>query len=69
MSDAHDPDLTPCPFCGGTALEVAQPLADESDWAVICQSCGTMGPDGTREHAERLWNIRHPYTAQGNGKP
>lgn len=33
----------PCPFCGGVELEVEE-LEENIVYAVVCHSCGTIGP-------------------------
>lgn len=57
--------LKPCPFCGGTDIEV-----ESSDYGgpyVFCNDCGALGPptrwtDETADdhaRARALWNTRH----------
>lgn len=61
-----DPDLLPCPFCGGKA----DYNNDGGRWdQVICGSCGCRGceyPD-SREKAAAAWNRRSPLP-QGEPK-
>lgn len=51
--------LKPCPFCGSEDCEVTD--VDEilkTNW-VICNQCGTFGPDGSTEaEAIEKWNQR-----------
>lgn len=64
-------DLKPCPFCGGTALELER-CGGHYSW-IQCLTCTMQGPNGaTDEHnsklygdhtkndrlAEELWNRR-----------
>jgi Lar family restriction alleviation protein len=44
--------LKPCPFCGGSALEVEGDLGKQ--W-VFCHGCGTSGPVGDA-HQCGVWN-------------
>ena len=60
-------ELLPCPFCGGQA---SMGYCSESykSFAVICDKCGSEGPDvpidtvkereSGRHKAADLWNIR-----------
>lgn len=50
-------ELKPCPFCGGTELEVME--IDEGFSAVACDTCDAIGPMGQGdEEAKREWNQR-----------
>ncbi|MEF8793933.1 Lar family restriction alleviation protein [Thiohalorhabdus sp.] len=47
----------PCPFCGGTELEVMD--IDEGYAAIACDTCDAFGPMGLgAEGAWREWNHR-----------
>ena len=52
-----DMEMSRCPFCG-----VENPHLEETDvrsWAVVCGSCGTIGPVGRDEiQAIGRWNWR-----------
>lgn len=61
-------DPKPCPFCGGTDLEVAT-VADPGYTSVACLTCFADGPqidllnhlnDDTAALAEAAWNERKP---------
>jgi hypothetical protein len=63
--------LEQCPFCWGNNSEVAvvdRRVAQRNGgylmidrFAVICNACGTTGPDALNaEEAIRRWNIRGP---------
>jgi Lar family restriction alleviation protein len=58
---ASNPELRRCPFCG-----VENPHLEETDvhsWAVVCGSCGTIGPVGSDEvQAIDRWNWRPAVT-------
>jgi Lar family restriction alleviation protein len=58
---ASTPPLCRCPFCG-----VENPHLEETDvrsWAVVCGSCGTIGPVGNDEvQAIARWNWRPALT-------
>lgn len=53
--------MSRCPFCG-----VENPHLEETDvrsWAVVCGSCGTIGPAGSDEiQAVARWNWRPMLT-------
>lgn len=34
--------ITRCPFCAGDKMHIEE--TDMSTWAVVCESCGTIGP-------------------------
>ena len=52
-----DEDLKPCPFCGGTELEILD--IDEGFCAVACETCDAFGPMGMGpEGAREEWNHR-----------
>ena len=59
-----DPELRPCPFCGGPARLYYQ-LDDLSDWVVACNGCGARScPDGIRYDRDLAiadWNTRRSY--------
>lgn len=56
-----DKKMSRCPFCG-----VENPHLEETDvcsWAVVCGSCGTIGPVGSDEiEAVDRWNWRPALT-------
>lgn len=37
-------DLTPCPFCGSTDLDVHPKNADQTAACVVCRQCAAQGP-------------------------
>ena len=54
-------ELLPCPFCGGTNLEIAH-AADKNgtyDWKVACADCYIFHE--TEEQAIASWNRRADY--------
>lgn len=57
--------MSRCPFCG-----IENPHLEETDvrsWAVVCGSCGTIGPVGRDEvQAVARWN-RRPAPGSGSG--
>lgn len=62
MSFIRPKQLLPCPFCGGTRVELMTNFKGE--W-VVCRSCHSSGPmftEGTCEQqcaeAELAWNRR-----------
>lgn len=68
-----EPELKPCPFCGGPAKLVdygadAQPDDMDLDigewWLAGCEACGVQlpqqGENPTREQAIAAWNRRLP---------
>lgn len=47
----------PCPFCAGEAIHLLE--VDKDAWAIICPSCGAIGPAAQDAGgAGRLWNQR-----------
>ena len=62
-----EPNLKPCPFCGGAAkfVDYGQPN-DFEDWNVECEKCGIMviapgqeeGWVTTKAEAAEAWNRR-----------
>ena len=55
---ADGPDVVFCPFCGENYGFVIKPL-EEGHAAVVCHSCGAVGPFGApAEAAKRRWNTR-----------
>lgn len=49
-------ELKPCPFCGGTKLEIVC-FADLN--YVTCNTCGVDGPDAdNKQEATEVWNER-----------
>ena len=63
-------DLKPCPFCGEKyELQVwpypaiiAAPLqaAEGASTAIICSTCGALGPRTFDGSETTVWNIRQP---------
>lgn len=54
--------LLPCPFCGGTDVNLRQHLATNMSW-VSCGECGLEAPSETGwtdDHAIEYWNTRAP---------
>ncbi|HEX8986578.1 MAG TPA: hypothetical protein VF816_01350 [Rhodocyclaceae bacterium] len=53
-----NPTIAPCPFCRNPAP--ANPMEVDADaWAIVCPSCGAIGPVGpNEEEARRRWNLR-----------
>lgn len=49
------PELAPCPFCGGTDLNVVQ-------W-IECNDCGAFGPTPGDDGDLSIWNKREPADA------
>lgn len=67
------PDLKPCPFCGGTDLEIRE-MGEE--WHVVsCNGCNAEGgyylPDDSTmpEEAAELWNRRPTPRAEALAVP
>jgi len=70
-------ELKPCPFCGGSDLEITPRKAhDDNDReyakAVHCRDCMTVGPHEvgigwceTDEEAVEAWNRRAPIAKEG----
>jgi len=59
--------LKPCPFCGGTDIEIGiDNILEEhqSDfWYICCISCGiTIDLLNSKENAINKWNKRHEQT-------
>jgi len=54
------PDLLPCPFCGGTP---GSPYRDNGDWYVECGKCGCERRGDTQADVIAAWN-RRPTTTQ-----
>ena len=53
--DTTDRLMQPCPFCGGTDLDIEE----TQGYYLICHACGARGPDGcTNLHAVDLWQSR-----------
>lgn len=55
-------DLKPCPFCGGTDVNLRQHLATNMSW-VSCGECGLEAPSETGwtdDIAIEYWNTRAP---------
>ena len=53
MADA----LVPCPFCASLDLSVYGGHPGGRYWAVLCQQCWAMGPEGSSaEEATERWN-------------
>lgn len=50
----------PCPFCGGSHINIAdasEDLTDECGYAVTCLQCGAFGPLGaTSAEAQAKWD-------------
>lgn len=64
-------NLKPCPFCG-EKFELQTwnyPATPAADWqaaqgpmvAIICSSCGALGPRGLDGSETALWNQRKPF--------
>jgi hypothetical protein len=57
MSDSSTVWAKPCPFCKSLRLQTDQFNSDRTCWAVCCEACGTIGPEGkTLEAAVTIWN-------------
>src|SRR5437762_13106812 len=56
----QEPELLPCPFCGGRARFSETPRAYDFQQAIECESCGAnTGPTGVgREEVVLFWNRR-----------
>ena len=51
--------LKPCPFCGGSGLEMQDPMLPPM-W-VVCSDCEAEGPLASSvQDAEDAWNRRAP---------
>jgi len=51
--------LKPCPFCGGTVLELIEPATLQPAYYVACEKCDASGPMAKSQWgASRLWNTR-----------
>jgi len=58
MSEDKEPELLPCPFCGGNV----RVLGGNGNYFVKC-GCGIYGNyHGTKKQAIRSWNIRFTPT-------
>ena len=54
-------ELKPCPFCGGTKLEITNPMGAGSFANITCLDCYATGGLGiTKQDAINKWNIRTP---------
>ncbi len=54
--------LIECPFCGSHSAHVIE--IDASGWAVICGTCGVLGPSrSSPAEAAEHWNTRLPPVA------
>ena len=52
-------ELKPCPFCGGTKLEITNPVGAGSFANITCLDCYATGGLGiTKQDAINKWNIR-----------
>lgn len=66
----NKPDLLPCPFCGGEALNVEWVTShDERGWAVACKNPECLMNQGARilrteAEAAEAWNRRAERTCQ-----
>lgn len=66
----NKPDLLPCPFCGGEALNVEWvTLHDERGWAVACKNPECLMNQGARilrteAEAAEAWNRRAERTCK-----
>ena len=64
MPNAKEPELIPCPFCGGqTKLGIRYApkivLNNNGTYGVTCSSCGAEGPaSDTKNEAADDWNRR-----------
>src|SRR5437773_6661802 len=60
MAAPSEPELLPCPFCGGRARFSETPRAYDFQQAIECESCGAnTGPTGVgREEVVLFWNRR-----------
>lgn len=54
------PELSPCPFCGSTDLNVAQ-------W-IECNGCGAFGPTPGDDGDQSIWNKRESVPASRSAK-
>ena len=60
MTENKLPNLLPCPFCGGEAIEV-EPLAD-GYWRITCRDCCARMCGTHRRMNQEAWNTRHEPT-------
>ncbi|WP_075844666.1 Lar family restriction alleviation protein [Collinsella bouchesdurhonensis] len=66
----NKPDLLPCPFCGGEALNVEWVTShDERGWAVACKNSECLMNQGARilrteAEAAEAWNRRAERTCR-----
>lgn len=66
----NKPDLLPCPFCGGEALNVEWVTShDERGWAVACKNPECLMNQGARilrteAEAAEAWNRRAERTCR-----
>jgi Lar family restriction alleviation protein len=76
----HEPDLKPCPFCGGTNTEIDGKFTDNgSAFWVCCNDCNGRGPalykkGDMKIPAMESWNQRYDQwqpieTAPKDGNP
>jgi Lar family restriction alleviation protein len=61
----HEPELKPCPFCGGTSIGLDRiEVPRDTVFMYCCANCSAQGPefggddDTVRERAAHGWNIR-----------
>lgn len=63
--EAPEPELLPCPFCGGDPVFVKTAYSNYPH-RVQCIECGTVSPNGTafknHEWNAIQWNKRHTST-------
>lgn len=62
-------DLLPCPFCGGTDIELSHyptyDVAHPDVYEILCPDCGGRGGEGwTEAEAIAAWNTRAERTCR-----
>lgn len=59
MTESRQPDLTPCPFCGGSTITIVFESNRYSEAAAICEDCQATGPlEDNPDDARKAWNRR-----------
>ena len=58
IENKQQPELRPCPFCGGSAT-MHSTLLKDGDHIIVCNKCGAAsGYFPNREEAVRAWDRR-----------
>jgi Lar family restriction alleviation protein len=58
MSETKEPELLPCPFCGGTSRIKNSNINENMCWHVFCKKCNSGFEFGTKDEMQEKWNRR-----------